>query len=74
MVKTTACLDVTPCCLVTAHRYCKVTFRDDVSKCRLARPFYDRIHIVFEDGIEQSVEISSYVSNLTRITSRDEFF
>jgi hypothetical protein len=45
-----------------------------VSKCRLAHPFYDRIHIVFEDGIEQSVEILSYVGNLTWITSRDDFF
>ena len=60
--------------LVTANRYCKITFRDDVSKCRLAHLFDNGIHIVFEDGIEQSAEISSYVSDLTWITSRDEFF
>ena len=73
MVKITAYLDVAPCCLVTTHRYCKVTFRDDVSTCRLARLFDDGIHIVFDDGIEQSAEISSYVSNLAWSTSREEF-
>lgn len=73
MVKITTYLDMVPCCLVTTHQYCKVTFRDDVSTCRLSRLFDHRIHIVFDDGIEQSAEISSYVSNLAWITSRDEF-
>lgn len=45
-----------------------------MSKCKLARLFDGGMHIVFEDGIEQSVEISYYVNNLTWITSRDEFF
>jgi hypothetical protein len=44
-----------------------------VSTCRLACLFGDAVHIVIDDGIEQSAEISSYVSNLTWITSRDEF-
>jgi len=73
MVKITAYLNVASC-LVTAHWYCKVTFRDEVSKCRRARLFDERIYIIFEDRIEQSAEIWFYVSNLTWITSRDEFF
>ena len=44
-----------------------------MSTCRLARLFDDGLHIVFDDGIEQSAEISSNVSNLTWITSRVEF-
>ena len=44
-----------------------------MSTCRLARLFDDGIHIVFDDGINQSAEISSYVINLTWITSREEF-
>jgi len=73
MVKITDYLDMASCCLVTAHQYCKVTVRGDVSTCRLSRLFDHGIHIVFDDGIEQSAEISSYVSNLAWITSRDEF-
>ena len=67
MVKIAAYLYVVPCCLVSAHWYCKVTFRDDASKCRLACLLDDGIHIVFDDGIEQYAKISSYVNNLTWI-------
>jgi hypothetical protein len=73
MVKITALLDVGPCYLVVTHRYYKVTFRDEVSQCRLTRLSADRIRIVFEAGIEQSAKILSNVGNLTWITSRDEF-
>jgi hypothetical protein len=53
MVKIIAYLDMALCCLLTAYRYCKVTFRDDVFQCRIARLFDDGIHTVLEHGIEQ---------------------
>ena len=44
-----------------------------MSTCTLARLFDDGIHVVFDAGIEQSAEISSYASNLAWSTSREEF-